>query len=230
MRPTGNIAAVALVGLLGAAGCSDGSGGGTDAGTRDARPDARQGSCADGEVEVQGDWTDWDSTDTSFKGIFDATITEVGNESNSITTAPNGRAVICLTAGQDHQLSFSHPDYLPMTFNIAAENLEFVYSVHGLTEQRADDLFAQELSLTRDTSAAQVLLEIPAAADASLDTAAAGPFRTLEDAYLIFANLGVAGPATTALSVTPPSGQSCRSVGTLDLAPGVISFTDVVCQ
>lgn len=208
-----------------AIGCSSNGNPAVDA-SADAPPDAPQGNCDDGEVESQGDWTDWDSTDQDFLGIFDAMISSGGE---SAQTAPNGRAIICLTAGSDHTLSFSHPDYLPMTAELDATNLGEVYSVHGLKPARADDLFASELSLTRDTAAAQILVELPAGAGASIDTTSAGEFSVPSADYLFFANVPVGG-GSTALTITPPNGQSCRAVDSLALAAGVIAFTAVVCR
>ena len=214
------VAAILMSSLLG---CSSNGGGAIDA-SADAPLDAARGNCDAGEVESQGDWTDWDSTDQQFMGIFDAEISEGANASR---TAPNGRAIICLAAGADHTLAFSHPDYLPMSAALDAGNLGRVYSARGLTPARADDLFSTELGLTRDPAAGQIHVQLPAGATANIDTTAAGEVASPDASYAFFANVP---PGGVGLTVTPPSGQSCTAVDTLDVTAGVIAFTAVSCN
>ncbi len=198
-----------------------------DSGTADSGTiDAPVGTCPNGEVEVQGDWLDWDSTDQSFLGIFNATVKEGAVQA---TTAPNGRAVLCLAAGVDHQLEFTHPDYLPMTATLAAPNLTSTYSVHGLTPARADELFKAEFSAARNIKDAHVLIQLPQGASATLGTTSVGVASVPSDNYLFFANVPT-GPGSTSIAITPPPGSTCSGVDTIPLIPNVISFTSVVCE
>ncbi len=207
--------------------CGDSAPTVVDSGTVDSGTiDAPLGACPNGELEVQGDWLDWDSTDQSFLGIFNATVKEGAIQA---TTAPNGRAVLCLAAGVDHRLEFTHPDYLPMTATLAATNLTSTYSVHGLTPTRADELFKAEFSAPRNITDAQVLIQLPPDASATLGTTSAGVAPVPSSNFLLFANVST-GSGSTSITITPPPGSTCTAVDTIPLVPNVISFTSVVCK
>jgi hypothetical protein len=59
----------------------------------DARPDP----CAP-EMQLTGEYVDWDSSATAFMGIFGATFTLEADPLKSTMTAPNGRFVMCIPA------------------------------------------------------------------------------------------------------------------------------------
>jgi len=223
----------------------------------DAGPDAFD-RCP-GELTFTGDYVDWDSSEQSFHGIFDAELHEVDDPGNSARTAPNGRGVLCVTPGVDTDVAYSHPDYLPMVFSMdAAAMAAGPFSTKGLEPARADSLFGDELSLTRNPAAAVALIEVRrfpggepvVGATVTLgnghdgvftrDAAAAWqPGATItDDAWVLFTNVDGAGQVdgdggsygTTSVTVTPPDGTSCVGRPAIALGAGGIAATTFACQ
>lgn len=50
------------------------------------------------EMQFTGEYVDWDSTLTSFKGIFGAKFTLASDATKTTMTAPNGRFILCVPA------------------------------------------------------------------------------------------------------------------------------------
>jgi hypothetical protein len=50
------------------------------------------------EMQVTGEYVDWDSTAATFMGVFGATFTLRADPSKTATTAPNGRFILCVPA------------------------------------------------------------------------------------------------------------------------------------
>src|SRR5690349_3062874 len=86
-----------------------------------------------------GAYQDWDSTNENFVGIFEATVTEVGDAANTASTAPNGRVTLTLPGSGITEVTFVQDvdGYLPARYTVepAAAALG-AFEVHGITEAR----------------------------------------------------------------------------------------------
>lgn len=219
-----------------------------DARVHDARVDAFV-PCF-GQQLFTGEYVDWDSTPKSFLGIPDTTVAEVGNETNSVTTAPNGRAILCLNNGVNADVSFTHTDYLPLMFSAHADvtTRGNGYSTKGLKPTRATQL-ASELGLGA-LSGTQVLVEVR-----NMNTGAAGVGVTvglvgqtvgaayamdaahqwspgdvvLAGGFVLFTNVADTNGEVT-LSVSPAASETCTARTTVTLQDGGIAATSVHCE
>lgn len=261
-RPMVRLTHLAAIAALFAAACSDDDAGAPDAtpmvdappaidaDSTDAAPPDAGGPCDAGEAFFTGAYEDWDSTDMDFLGIFDATYTELGNKTNTASTAPNGRVELCVTANADTAFSITHATYLDAVLSMDAEaNAAGPFAINGMTPARADELFTQ-IGLTRDTLDAQVIVavqmhpeETPViGAQVSIDgNANEGAFvadanndysagdTTTDGAFVLFANTEV-GAGTTTVTVTPPNGVSCVGVTSMSLTAGELAFAPFACS
>jgi len=184
-----------------------------------------------GELLFHGDYVDWDSTDTMFKGVAGATMTEVGNPSNTYETHPNGRGILCLTPGLDTAVEFAHADYLTMLFGVSAEvTARGTFTSRGLKPDRADALFTDDFSLTRDPAAGQLVVYTGlAGATVEIGNSYEGAFPLPDGVRTFFANVDLTGDATT-VTVTPPAAETCVGRASVPLAAGVLSYTMYACQ
>lgn len=242
-----------IVAALVTGGCADDSPGDPDAAPApDALADAAlpdAGGACPGQLVFTGEYVDWDSTEQAFLGVFDATVAEVGNAQNSAQTAPNGRAILCLPAVADSEVSFTHPDYVPVLYSVGAQaNAAVPYAVGGLEPARMAELFSG-WGRTVDGGAAQLEVEVRGAADGepfigalvTLGNAAAGAFtadaagdfvpgnQLTDGAHVFFANVEV-GAGTSTVTVTPPAGASCTGRDSVELAAGQIAALLFVCD
>lgn len=218
-----------------------------DAVSIDAAPPDAAPPCP-GEVFFTGAYEDWDSTDMDFLGIFDATYTELGNKSNTASTAPNGRVEMCIAADTDAMFTIAHATYLDAVLSMDAEaNVIGGFAINGMTPARADQLFTQ-ISLTRDTNDAQVIValrmypeDVPLiGAQVSIAGTNDGAFvvdgsgdyvsgdTTTDGSFVLFANTQI-GAGTTTVTVTPPNGVTCVGVGTMGLNAGELAFAPFAC-
>jgi len=95
------------------------------------------------EMQVQGEYIDWDSTAAAFKGIPGATYTLRSNPSKTGTTPPNGRFLLCVPA-EDGFLDFTPmtgSNYVPgsMIINKAVVQSGATLSIRSFTTTRAAD-------------------------------------------------------------------------------------------
>ena len=146
--------------------CGDDGGGSTDARDLDARVidaaidamiDAAPGPCG-AEVQLTGEYIDWDSTLAAFDGVEDAVWQIAGGR--MATTAPNGRIILCIPAGAASQIDVTQASYLPA--RVVADPAVLgpaggTFSVRGLKQAAAAAQFA-EFGVTYDPAAAQVLV------------------------------------------------------------------------
>ena len=218
-----------------------------DALTFDSTPPDAAGPCPGG-VEFTGGYEDWDSTDQDFLGIVDATYTEVGNKSNTATTAPNGRVEMCLEPIGNSVLTITHNTYLDAVYSMSSEaNAAGPFAIRGLTAARADQLFT-DISETRDVGDAQVIVAVRlypggtpvVGAQVSVGNTNDGAFTpnasgayvsgatTTDDAFVLFANTQL-GADTTTVTVTPPNGTTCDGVANIVVAAGELAFTTFAC-
>ena len=244
------LSTIALLSISVTVGCGDD--GGDDGNGVDAAVDASSGDASDtcpGQLLFTGDYVDWDSTTLDFMGVFDATVTEVGNPSNSVQTAPNGRAIMCLPASLTSAVDFTHAQYATVRYTASPEaTAAGPFSIQGLTAARATTLF-QEIGKSREAGRAQVLVGVY---DYGADTHVTGAAISLgnnneggyiddgtgkytdgatvtNDRFVFFANVEVGG-GTTTVQVTPPAGKSCTGVGEIQLVADQIAATNFACQ
>ena len=123
----------------------------------DAMIDAPAGPCG-ADVQLTGEYIDWDSTLAAFDGVENATWQVAGGP--MAMTAPNGRILLCLPAGATSQIDVTQPDYLPA--RVVADPAVFappgsLFSVRGLKVGTEVDQF-REFGVTFDPAAAQVLV------------------------------------------------------------------------
>lgn len=246
---------VVLAAALVAGACSDDTPGDPDAAAdpdgpladADAMPDAG-GDCP-GQLLFTGEYVDWDSTAQMFLGIFDATVAEVADPDNSAQTAPNGRAILCLPAGADAEVSITQAEYVPVIYSVDAEaNAAGAYTVKGLEPARMSELFTG-WALTPDAGAAQLEVEVRkfpsgdpvTGAVVTIGNAHAGAFTAdatgeyvsgsqLDGgAHVFFANVEV-GTGTTPVTVTPPAGTTCVGRDSVVLNAGEIAAVLYACD
>lgn len=195
-----------------------------------------------------GEYVDWDSSQANFRGIFDTQVAAQSDPGDAVTTAPNGRVILCLPASGGSVVTFTHPDYLPVRYTVEPAAVDGPFSIRGLTPDRADALFTTELSVTQDEAAAQVLVAVRsypggtpvAGAQVSIGNQNVGSFTDTGDGtygpgdtlaggdFVLFANVETTGGSTT-VSVTPPPGTTCEGPSTIDVAAGEIAVTTFSC-
>jgi len=203
-----------------------------------------------GKQLFTGEYVDWDSTPMDFHGVPDATAVEVSNASNTATTAPNGRLILCLDNGVNADVEFTQTSYWPLMFSSHAQvtTLGNGYSTKGLTPARATQL-ASDLGVGT-LSGTQVLIEVrnmkteapvsgvtvaltgdivggAFAMDASRQWSAGNV--TIGGGYVLFTNVADAG-GTVSLSVTPSGGETCTARASVTLEDGGIAATSVHCE
>ena len=207
-----------LLPLALAAACSDDAPGDLDAATDapvdavDAPIDSPDGGRCGGEFFLTGEMQDWDSTQTVFDGVENATWTVRGQPARTGTSAPNGRIELC-TLRELSILDVEQPDYRDMVYVSVPAVFDppgqFFFLVKGLKVTRAPTFYT-ELGLVFDDTRAHVLVQKQGPAGA-LTLAAGGTAFAVDDqndlswtagnsgGLVLFANVPITG-ATTALT------------------------------
>ena len=235
----------------------DGGGGALDASAdagSDAAPDAGEDLCP-GQLAFEALVADA----IGGEAAFDIAVAEVDGPT-STTSAPNGRAQLCLPAGADSRVRSTADTYLARLDSLSAEAIDIIngavqsYPLDVLETAAADALLT-DLTLTRDQEASLLLVSVVAypdgeplvgatvaidkASDGSFARDAAGAFAAAaevgEGRVILFANTalggdGEAGRAT--VTVTPPGGFDGTCVGppTVELEAGGLSGALFACQ
>jgi len=150
----------ALLALVPVAACGD-DGGGPDAAPIDAlAPDTLPGCGAD--VLFTGEYVEWTSTETEFRGIFEALFT-IDRTSRTDLTAPNGRVILCLTPGPMVRITATKADHTPAVFLADPEVFTpagSTFTSRGLTLSERDANYGALMTgLSFDATRAQVLVE-----------------------------------------------------------------------
>ncbi|MCE9576608.1 MAG: hypothetical protein K8W52_25900 [Deltaproteobacteria bacterium] len=231
-----------LLPMLGALGACPGPEATPDARPVDAAVDAPGGpdaaQCA-GELFLTGEYVDWDSTDTNFHGVANATfaIDNDANPAHTDLTSPNGRAELCLPATGRSRITITPaaagPQYLIGHF--VADAAVFasgrIFSLRGLTPARASTFYAQFAPLAFDAGKPQLLVNVSgtpvpitlggASAEATLvydktaGTWSAGGTNTGTGNLVLFANLD--GSAPTISGATIGDGALTATAGELTM-------------
>ena len=163
---------LALVTLAAATGCSSDD---------EALPDASAGP-ADASVDGAPDAEDLCPGKLSFEAFvndlitgdatFDVTVTEDATPANTTTSAPNGRADLCLPSGTDSLVRAEQDNDLPRLDLISADALA-VYHAAGkpyplqVVSTVDLDSVLSGLGVTRDDATAQVVVTVLSYPDAS---------------------------------------------------------------
>ncbi len=249
-------AALASAALLAACGgddeiVSDGDLPQIDSGIPDAGPDAE--NLCPGAITFEA----FASNLESGAAEFDVALTEVGNPTNTETSAPNGRVVLCLPEDSNVELSAEKTDYLMRVdavsgFVVGQFNPDSQpYPLFVISHAAAEALYTDLGATFNDGNAHVVVsvLELPAAtpltgAVVDIDkTPGDGPFArddsggfaagdTVDSGGLVlFANVPLAG-GDVGVTVTPPDGfdGTCIGPATLSLTAGQISGALFACQ
>jgi hypothetical protein len=190
---------------------------------------------------------------------FDIAVAEVGGSAGT-TSAPNGRAQLCLPSSADSRVRSTADTHLARLDSLSADAIDIIngavqpYPLDVLEAAAADALLT-DLTLTRDEEASLLLVSVVAypdgeplvgatvaidkASDGSFARDAAGGFAAATEVgdgrVLLFANTalggdGEAGQAT--VTVTPPGGFDGTCVGppTVELEAGGLSGALFACQ
>jgi hypothetical protein len=256
---------VLLAFLVACSGCPGGGGTPKDAtdaddDVADAGPDAPIDAFVrcPGQTFFTGDYVDWDSSESSFLGIFEAEVYDHAEPATVDLTAPNGRAELCVAATGERQISFVHDSYIPMVFTMDQEAAAAgPFSARGLTPTQAATLFAG-LGATANADAALVVVEIlhfpggepVIGASIALGNAHDGAYRkdvngdwindstTTDGPEVMFLNVTGAAEVdgdggtygNTTLIVTPPLGTTCVAPATLALGKAQVASTTIACD
>jgi len=219
----------------------DGGGGAPDA-SADAGSDA--GPIDTGEDLCPGLLTFEALVADAASGVaaFEVAVAEVGGPA-STTSAPNGRAQLCLPVGADSQVRSTRDDHLARLDTLWTDAIETIngavqpYPLDVLETAAADALLT-DLTLTRDEEASLLLVSVVAYPDGeplvgatvAIDKASDGAFaRDAVGAFvasakgevavgrvLLFANTalgGVGEAGRVAITVTPPDSFDGTCVG-----------------
>ncbi len=192
-----------------------------------------------------GGYEDWDSTDDTFVGVFDATVTEVGNASNTTTTAPNGRSTLELADGTISQVTWEVGGYLTGRATVDHDATLGPYNLRGLAEARIDSFFTELGDTTYDPARVLVLIEVREvgsgdprdgvtiglgnSGDAYHDDAAHAwqPGATTSGGrYVVFPNVVV--PASGELTLVTDVG--CQAPATIHAVAGEVAMATAYCD
>jgi hypothetical protein len=202
-----------------------------------------------GTIVFTGGYEDWDSTRSSFAGIFEATVREVADPSNHDVTAPNGRSTLMLPDTGVSQVTYVQDaaGYLPARYTVDPAAVAGPYQVFGITEARIASEYAALFGGAWDPGAAQVLIEVRAypsldpADGVTVTVIGAGYHRddagawaagaTIGDggAHVLFPNVPVSASGTVALGVDA-GGRTCRAAERIYVAAGELALTTVACD
>lgn len=169
------------------------------------------------------------------EAAFDVEVSQRDQAGVTTTSAPNGRAPLCLTAG-DVEIRALHTDYLTRRDTLdacavaRAARAGQPYPINLLTPAFADQVLG---GVTRDETASQLLVTVRSYPDgAPLDGATVdldAAHDGVVDVVGAFLFTNVAG-AEVALSFTAPDGVDCVGPAVAALEPGGISGVLFACQ
>lgn len=182
------------------------------------------------QMQVTGEYVDWDSTEAAFHGIFGAQFTLRGDTSVTASTAPNGRFILCVPAadGLVDITPMAGSDYVPGTLvvNKAVIQSGALLSLRSFKSTRAADFGYQ-------ATQAQVFVHIDGGSRSASTTAAPSVMKHFEngtwsdgasgtDIYLG----GITPQAMTSLDVP----NSAKGAGSIPLAAGSFTYVNVVAK
>jgi hypothetical protein len=205
--------------LLVASACSDD--GQTPIDAPVAPPDIDNGTCG-AELRFTGEYIDWDQT--SFCGIFNATVTVPGGASD--TTAPNGRFDLCIPDAPTTRLDITQPTansqctQTPSSYTIPTIFIadKAVIEAGAMFSGRAFTV-DREMTLGLTATKAQVFVHVDGSARTLSLAAAHDDAQMVSGTDVFFPNVDV-GTGTTTLSAT---GGTTIGTGSIPLIAGTIT-------
>jgi hypothetical protein len=237
----------AALALALSAACGGDSGGADAAPIDGARPDAEE--LCPGELTVEVRVSDLASGDN----LFDVQVAATADPGRATTSAPNGRAVLCVERADEVDVTAGGDDVVERTDRIARTalgKLRAAGAVHPFAMITAGHL--ADLATALDVAppdagttwllahavrpdgspALGATLASDGASDGSFTRAADGTFAggdaIAEGGAILVANLTATAPI--GLTVEPPAGQTCDGPANLSPAAGAISGAVFVCQ
>ena len=182
------------------------------------------------EMQVTGEYIDWDSTPATFKGILGAQFTLRGDASKTASTAPNGRFILCVPAadGLIDITPMSGSNYVAGTLvvNKAVVQSGAMLSLRSFTTTRAADF---GFSMTQ----AQVFVHVDGGSRTATTSATAGVQKHFENGTWSDGNTGtdiylgnVDPQGTTSLSVPNTS----KGAGSIPLTTGAFTYVTVIAK
>jgi hypothetical protein len=194
--------------------------------TVDAPPDP----CAP-EMQVTGEYIDWDSTPSNFHGVFGAQFTLRGDATKTASTAPNGRFILCVPAadGIIDITPMAGSSYVPgsLVVNKAVIQSGAMLSLRSFTTTRAADF---GFSMTQ----AHVFVHVDGGSRTASTAATAGVQKHFENGTWLDGSTGTdiylgnidAAQATTSLDVPNTS----KGAGSIPLTAGAFTYATVVAK
>ncbi len=141
--------------------------------------DASLGVCQ-GKVGLYGEYVDWNSSEQSFLGVFEAEVS--GSSITTFSTPPNGRMETCSSADATTVVTALHPDYLPMSMTLYAPDDAENFTARGLkTSER--QAFESELGVS--LSDVSILLQVLEGTDAITVTGCQSSFIRTNDSWIV---------------------------------------------
>lgn len=194
-------------------------------------------------LTYMGGYEDWDSTDDTFVGVFEATVAEVANPDNATTTAPNGRSTLELPGVAVSQVTWEKAGYLTGRATVDHGAGLGVYDLRGLADARVDSLHTELGGATHDATRALVLIEVRDSASGAavdgvtVDVDGAGDgfhddadhvwqagATTAGGRYVVFPNVP---PGELALTIT---GATCAAPATVFAEAGEVAMATAYCD
>jgi hypothetical protein len=182
------------------------------------------------EMQVTGEYVDWDSTESTFKGIFGAQFTLRGDATKTASTAPNGRFILCVPAadGLIDITPVAGSDYVAGTLivNKAVVQSGAMLSLRSFKSTRAADF---SFSATQ----AHVFVHVDGGARTASTAASAAVQKHFDNGTWADGNTGtdiylgnVDPQAMTALDVP----NSAKGAGSIPLTAGSFTYVNVVAK
>ena len=179
------------------------------------------------EMQVTGEYVDWDSTSATFRGILGARFTLRSDPSKTASTAPNGRFILCVPAadGIIDITPMSGSEYIggSLIVNKAVIQSGAMLSLRSFTSTRASDF---GFSMTQ----AHVYVHVDGAAQTASTTANASVKKHFDNGTWVDGNTGndiylgnVDPQGMTSLSVT----NSAKGAGSIPLTEGKFTYVNV---
>lgn len=221
---------------------------GDDGVTAPDAPDIDAGPCG-ADMLFTGGYEDWDSTEQDFLGVFDATVTEVADPTNTAQTAPNGRSTLCI-ARADGQVTYSKDGYVPARYTVDPDATRVPYELRGISTTRVETFHTDDLGIAAgwDETAALVQVAVVAYPDGgavdgvaiAVGGATDGVHKDASNTwqpgattggspYVAYPNVPITGGGEVTLSVVW-AGGTCVHPETIHVVAGEVAMTTVECQ
>jgi hypothetical protein len=182
------------------------------------------------EMQFTGEFIDWDSTESAFKGVFGAYFTLDGDATKTTMTAPNGRFILCVPAADGLATidTSTTSGYVGGTVKIDKTVIQSgaTLSYRSFTTTRAADFGF-------DAALGHVVVHVHGGSRTVTTTAAPAVKKHFDGASWVDGNtgtdiyLGNITGATTSLSV---SGGGATGASSIPLHAGQITWITIIAK